>query len=53
MIRAKFGEEEQGWCSCAMREGHEVGLWKAIRSCWPLVYARSSFVVGNGRGFKF
>ena len=28
-------------------------MWKEIRKRWPLVFARSSFVVGNGRGVKF
>ena len=28
-------------------------MWKAIRNWWPLVIARSTFVVGNGHGVKF
>ena len=38
-----------GWCSCEGREGSGVGLWKAIPNWWPLVYAKSSFIIGNGR----
>ena len=30
-----------------------VGVWKAIRRWWPLVNAKSSYVVGNGCGVKF
>ena len=31
VIRGKYGEERGGWCSCDVREGYGVGLWKAIR----------------------
>ena len=36
--------EEGGWCSCEVKEGHGVGLWKTIHNLWPLVYARSSLL---------
>ena len=53
VIKAKYGEEEGGWCSREVREGFRVGMWKETCSWWPLSYARSSFVIGNGRGVKF
>ena len=53
VTRAKYGEEEGGWCSCKVREVHGLGLWKAIQSWWPLVYTGSSFVVRNGEESSF
>ena len=29
-MQGKYGEEELGWSSCKVREGHVVGLWKDI-----------------------
>ena len=34
----KYGKERGGWCSCEVREGYGIRLWKAIRKLWHLVY---------------
>ena len=31
MIRGKYGEEREGWCSREVREAYGVGLWKGIK----------------------
>ena len=36
-----------------VRGSYGVGLWKAIRLLWELVFSRTLFVVGNGRRVKF
>ena len=36
-----------------MRDNYGVGLWKAIRLLWELIFSRILFVVGNGRRVKF
>ena len=36
-----------------MRGGYGLGVWKAIRICWPILSNRVSFVVENGRRVKF
>ena len=50
-IRAKYGEEEEGWATCVVRIGYGVGLLKAIRK-WG-ISNKISFVVGNGKRVKF
>ncbi|RVW25030.1 putative ribonuclease H protein [Vitis vinifera] len=45
VIRGKYGEDRGGWLSREVREGHGVGLWKAIRNLGHLVSSRISFVV--------
>ena len=53
VICGKFGELEGGWCSKEVRDNYGVGLWKAIRLLWELIFSRILFVVGNGRRVKF
>ncbi|KAJ9686044.1 hypothetical protein PVL29_015095 [Vitis rotundifolia] len=53
VIRGKYGENRGGWCSYEVREGHGVGLCKAIRKLDHLVSCRISFVVGNGQRVRF
>ena len=53
MIRGKFGEEQEGWCSKEVRGGYGVGLWKAIRREWHVVNSRHYFVVGKERRVEF
>ena len=48
VIRGKYREDQGGWLSREVREGHGVRLWKAIRNLGHLVSSRISFVVGNG-----
>ena len=49
----KDGEEQGGWCTKEVRNGHGVGWWKAIRKEWYLVSSRLSFMVGIGRRVRF
>ena len=53
VIRGKDGEEQGGWCTKEVRNGHGVGWWKAIRKEWYLVSSRLSFMVGIGRRVRF
>ena len=54
VIRGNYGEDRGGWCSHEeVREGHGVGLWKAIRKLSHLGSSRNSFVVGNGQRVSF
>ena len=56
MFRIKFGEEEEEEEEAKGGGGVDVGVyrvWKAIQKWWPLVFARSSFTLGNGWGVKF
>lgn len=47
VVDRKYGEEEVGWCSCEVRVGYEVGLWKAIEKGLNFFNGRASFVVDN------
>ena len=47
VVDRKYGEEEVGWCSCEVRVGYEVGLWKAIKKGLNFFNGRASFVVDN------
>ena len=53
MIRGKYGEEQEGWCSKEVRDGYGVGLWEAIRKEWHVVNSKLSSMVGNGQSVKF
>ena len=53
MIRRKYGEDREGWCSREVREVHGMGLWKGIRMDWELVSTQISFSVGNERMVRF
>lgn len=48
VISGKYGKEDEGWCFHDVREGYEVGLWKAIRKEGILLSSRISFLVDNG-----
>ena len=41
VICGKFGGLEGGWCSKEVRGSYGVGLWKAIRLLWELVFQNS------------
>ena len=49
VIVGKYGQVEGGWCSKVVREGHGVGVWKAIRGIWEIFKTR----VGFGNRVKF
>ena len=46
MIVGKYGQVEGG--SKVVREGHGVGVWKAIRGKWEMFKTRTGFRVGFG-----
>lgn len=48
IFKYKYCEQEGGWCSNKVKEGYNIGVWKAIQRWQPLVKATSSFVVGIG-----
>ena len=53
VIRGKYREDRGGWLTREVREGHGVGLWKAIRNLGHHVSSRFSFMVGNGQRVSF
>ncbi|RVW56377.1 hypothetical protein CK203_101734 [Vitis vinifera] len=53
MIVGKYGQVEGGWCSKVVREGHGVGVWKAIRGKWEMFKTRTGFTIGFGNRVKF
>ncbi|RVW88022.1 hypothetical protein CK203_044451 [Vitis vinifera] len=53
VIEGKYGKEEGGWCSCDMRDGYEVGVWKATRKGWDLLISKVAFAVDNDTLVKF
>ena len=53
MIVGKYGQVEGGLCSKVVREGHGVGVWKAIKGRWEMFKTRTRFTVGLGNKVKF
>ena len=53
VIVGKYGQVEGGWCSKVVREGHGVGVWKAIRGKWEMFKTRTGFTIGFGNRVKF
>ena len=58
VIRGKWGEREEGWCTLDTRGGFglgwvRLGFWKAILTCWSFVSSNLFFEVGNGQIIKF
>ena len=51
MIVGKYGQVEGG--SKVVREGHGVGVWKAIRGKWEMFKTRTGFTIGFGNRVKF
>ncbi|WMV38922.1 hypothetical protein MTR67_032307 [Solanum verrucosum] len=51
-IHDKYGQDDQ-WCSNSVNCPFGVGVWRAIRSFWPLLAGNVSFKVGNGRKILF
>jgi len=51
-IHDKYGQDDQ-WCSNFVNCPFGVGVWRAIRSFWPLLAGNISFKVGNGRKILF
>ena len=49
VISRKFGVQEGGWCTRAVREGYEVGLWKE----GSLMFKNVVFSMGDGRRVRF
>ena len=49
VISRKFGVQEGGWCTRAVREGYEVGLWKE----GSLMFKNIVFSMGDGRRVRF
>ena len=47
------GKTRGGWCSKVLREGHCVGVWKAIKGRWQVFKTRIGFKVGFGKKVKF
>ena len=53
VITRKYGEEEGGWRTSEGGGEFGVGLWKAIRMDWDIVWKGMAYVVGNGMRVKF
>ena len=53
VIVGNYGQEAGGWCTKEVRERHEVGLWKAIRSSWEAFKDKTSFNVDSENKVKF
>lgn len=47
VIIGKFGVEEGGWWSLEVREGYNIGLWKALGRGWDPLKSKISFIAGN------
>lgn len=53
VINRKYGEEDGAWRSHKVKDGHEVGLWKAIRKDWDILSRKVAYSIGNGRRVRF
>ena len=53
MIVGKFGEKDGGWTLWVLREGYNVGFWKAIRKNKKVFKSRVGFIIENGWRIKF
>ena len=42
-----------GWHTKEVREGHGMGVWKALRSGWEALKDRIGFKVGSSNKVKF
>ncbi|RVW28185.1 hypothetical protein CK203_117473 [Vitis vinifera] len=46
VINRKYGEEDGAWRSHKVKDGHEVGLWKAIRKDWDILSRKVAYSIG-------